>query len=129
MRKRAAIETADPVRPALDLFEVRGWEAFDFQVEVWRAYLAGKSGLIHSATGTGKTLAAWMGPLLESGIGDLGSRIGIHPEAVSATVMRKRKLPKPQPHGAAGLKVLWLTPLRALAADTVNALRAPLADL
>ncbi len=100
-RKRQA---TDPIQPALDFFAVRGWEPFDFQVEVWRAYLAGKSGLIHSATGTGKTLAAWIGPLLESQIADRKSQ-------------------------TSGLKVLWITPLRALAADTVNALQMPLSDL
>lgn len=89
------------VDPALELFRQRDWQPFDFQVEVWKSYLEGKSGLIHSATGTGKTLAAWLGPLLEAANG------------------------KTKP----GLKVLWLTPLRALAADTVNALRAPLQDL
>jgi len=44
-------------------FAANGWKAFDFQREVWRAYLAGESGLVHSATGSGKTLAAWLGPL------------------------------------------------------------------
>ena len=38
---------------------------FPFQEEAWRAYLAGESGLIHAATGTGKTYAAWIGPVLE----------------------------------------------------------------
>ena len=46
-------------------FGARGWRPFEFQREVWDAYLAGGSGLIHAATGTGKTLAAWMGPMLE----------------------------------------------------------------
>ncbi len=36
-----------------------------FQEEVWQAYLNGESGLIHAATGTGKTYAAWLGPVLE----------------------------------------------------------------
>lgn len=70
--------------------------AFPFQREVWRAYLEGKSGLIHSPTGTGKTLAAWMGPLIEA----LGSQKKVE-----------------------GLRVLWITPLRALAADTVASLQ------
>lgn len=87
----------DPIQPVIDLFESRRWRPFDFQVEVWRAYLAGKSGLIHSATGTGKTLAAWIGPLLEPA----------------------------QP----GLKVLWITPLKALAVDTVNALQTAVEGL
>lgn len=82
-------------------FAARGWQAFDFQADVWSAYLDGESGLIHSATGTGKTLAAWLGPVLEGMNG-------------------------PQ---EPGLKVLWITPLRALAGDTEFSLRHPLADL
>ena len=46
-------------------FEHREWTPLDFQREVWRAYERGESGLVHAATGTGKTLAAWWGPLLE----------------------------------------------------------------
>ena len=83
-------------------FASRGWTPFPFQREVWDAYLAGESGLVHAATGTGKTLAAWMAPLLE--------------------VMR-------EPRQAVGLRVLWITPLRALAADTAEALIQPLNEL
>jgi ATP-dependent Lhr-like helicase len=93
-------------------FERRGWAPFDFQREVWEAYLAGESGLIHAATGTGKTLAAWMGPLLEWK--------AENPEGASR--VRKRSSAPP-------LTVLWITPLRALAADTEAALRSPLIDL
>jgi ATP-dependent Lhr-like helicase len=45
-------------------FASKGWAPLDFQREAWRAYLRGESGLVHAATGTGKTLAAWWGPLL-----------------------------------------------------------------
>ena len=48
-----------------DWFAARGWTPFAFQRDVWDAYRAGESGLIHAATGTGKTLAAWGGPLVE----------------------------------------------------------------
>jgi len=85
-------------------FAGQGWEPFAFQYEVWQSYLNGESGLIHAPTGTGKTYAAWLGPLLEwmaSGEGQT----------------------------EAGLRVLWLTPMRALAADTVEALSRPLADM
>jgi ATP-dependent helicase Lhr and Lhr-like helicase len=78
----------------------RGWEAFPFQEEVWRACAAGASGLVHAPTGTGKTLAAWLGALARSRAAD-----------------------------TAGLRVVWITPLRALAADTVAALEQPLGDL
>ena len=78
----------------------RGWEAFPFQEDVWRACAAGTSGLVHAPTGTGKTLAAWLGALARSRAAD-----------------------------TAGLRVVWITPLRALAADTVAALEQPLDDL
>jgi ATP-dependent helicase Lhr and Lhr-like helicase len=87
-------------------FATKGWEPFAFQREVWRAYLDGESGLVHAATGTGKTLAAWLGPVIEA---------MTEPEQRSR---RKR-----------GLRVLWITPLRALAADTAESLREPLEAL
>ena len=46
-------------------FASRGWGAFPFQREVWEAYLAGRSGLLHATTGAGKTLAVWLGPVAE----------------------------------------------------------------
>lgn len=92
-------------------FSARGWSAFDFQREVWTAYLAGESGLIHAGTGTGKTYGAWMGPLLE------------WMETHDPDLRPRRRAAAPP------LRVLWLTPLRALAADTEASLRAPLRDL
>jgi ATP-dependent Lhr-like helicase len=86
----------DGCAPATDALERwfagNGWRAFDFQREVWTAYLNGESGLVHSATGSGKTLAAWLGALAEwmaQGAKD-----------------------------APPLRVLWITPMRALAGDT-----------
>ncbi|HJU68864.1 MAG TPA: ligase-associated DNA damage response DEXH box helicase [Gemmatimonadaceae bacterium] len=76
-------------------FASHRWTPFPFQREVWRAYLAGESGLVHAATGTGKTLAIWMAPIIEA----LG-----------------------EPRRPSPLRVLWITPLRALAADTAEAL-------
>ncbi|MDQ2768724.1 MAG: DEAD/DEAH box helicase, partial [Gemmatimonadota bacterium] len=100
-------------------FASRGWRPFDFQREVWSAYDTGESGLIHAATGTGKTLAAWWGPLLEW-LGESRGEVqaGAH---VHAKKIRRSTAPP--------LRVLWITPLRALAADTVEALAAPLSDL
>ena len=44
-------------------FAQQGWAPFKFQREAWTAFLEGKSGLIHAATGTGKTFAAWLAPV------------------------------------------------------------------
>jgi ATP-dependent Lhr-like helicase len=96
-------------------FATRGWRPFGFQREVWSAYRGGESGLIHAATGTGKTLAAWWGPLLEW-----------LDESSEAGADRARKVRRST---APPLRVLWITPLRALAADTLESLAAPLRDL
>ena len=90
-----------------DWFAARGWTAFPFQLEAWAAYLAGRDGLVHASTGTGKTYAAWFGPLLEW-------------LAENPTWPKKPAPP---------LRVIWVTPLRALAADTAAALSAAVAGL
>ncbi len=94
----------------LDWFTRRKQAPFPFQREAWDAWRAGKSGLIHASTGTGKTYAAWLGPVAEW--------IDEHPDD-----SRWMKMKPPT------LRVLWITPLRALAADTEDALRRPLDDL
>ena len=88
----------------------RGWKAFAFQREVWRAMKEGRSGLLHANTGTGKTLATWLGALQAL--------------SVEAAPVRARAKPQGPP-----LSVLWITPMRALAADTTRALREPMAEL
>ena len=86
-------------------FAARDWKPFAFQREVWTAMAAGESGLLHATTGSGKTYAVWFGAL-------------------------RAAWAKPQPaRGAPPITVLWLTPMRALAADTARALEAPLAEL
>ena len=91
-------------------FEAQGWEPFGFQREVWRASLGGESGLVHAATGTGKTYAAWFAGL-QQWLRDQPADVPL------------AELPTPK------LQVLWLTPLRALAADTEQALRKPIDEL
>jgi len=90
-------------------FSRRGWEPFAFQRETWRAYARGDSGLIHAPTGMGKSYAAWGGPIGQwLGSDDAG---------------------KPWDAYAQPLRVLWITPLRALAHDTARTLREPVEAL
>ena len=88
----------DPIDCVREWFASEGWDPFPFQEEVWQAYLAGESGLIHAATGTGKTYAAWMGPLLEW--------LRDYPGGQRASGAAAQK-------GSAPLRVLWITPLSA----------------
>ena len=107
--------TADAGRlqPELESwFESRGWSPFAFQREVWESYRAGGSGLVHAPTGLGKTLAVWLGPLDEW--------LREHEEDDRDSWEKADDEP---------IRVLWITPRRALAADTVEALRARVEDL
>ena len=84
-------------------FAARGWSVFSFQRAVWQAALAGPSGLLHASTGAGKTYAVWFAALQRSLAGKRSSK--------------------------GGLRVLWLTPMRALAADTQRTLEQSAAEL
>lgn len=86
---------------ALAWFAQRGWRPHGFQQEVWAACGQGCNGLLHATTGSGKTYAVWLGLLQR-----LANQAS-----------------------APGPRVLWITPMRALAADTVQALREPLSDM
>lgn len=110
------------LQPAEKWFRSNGWKPFEFQREVWRAYLDGESGLVHAATGTGKTLAAWWGPLLEY-IAENRKRRPRMGSGLSVAAGR------PSRASAPALRVLWITPLRALAADTAESLMAPVRAL
>ena len=89
-------------------FAGRKWKVFPFQKQAWKSFLIGQSGLIHATTGTGKTLAAWLGPVIEA-----LAEAEKNPSAITDSP----------------LKVLWITPLRALAIDTLHSLQEPLTGL
>ncbi|MDH1552180.1 ligase-associated DNA damage response DEXH box helicase [Pseudomonas juntendi] len=94
--------------PTTDLanawFSKRGWKPFAFQRRVWAAVERGESGLLHASTGAGKTYAVWLAAL----------------RAFKAQAQGRQ---------AAPMQVIWITPMRALAADTARALQAPLDEL
>ena len=98
-------------------FKQLGWQPFPFQREVLQAVARGLSGLLHATTGTGKTYAVWLAVL---------NRFARSADAVTIT---KTTLDAKRAPRAAPLTVLWITPMRALAADTERALNAPLVDL
>ncbi|MFM9927075.1 ligase-associated DNA damage response DEXH box helicase [Variovorax sp. H27-G14] len=99
---------AKAVKAALDAwFTSRAWKPFKFQREVWKAVAEGKSGLLHATTGAGKTYAVWLAALL-------------------ALSRARKETARP---AAPPLTVLWITPMRALAADTLRALHQPLEAL
>ena len=76
-------------------FAAQGRRAAPFQRAAWRAWHDGRNGLVHAPTGTGKTLAAAGGPLIDAVL-----------------------------HPGSGMQLLWITPLRSLATDTAQHLNA-----
>lgn len=89
-------------------FKSQGWNPWNFQTQVWAAYRSGRSGLLQVPTGAGKTYAAVMGPLAEL-IDE--SRAGARPRRVD------------------GLRLLYITPLRAVARDIELAIKRPIEEL
>ncbi len=84
------------LHPAQDWFKNKGWQAYDFQVDTWKAVAQGKSGLLNAPTGSGKTYAMWLGCVINA---------------------------LNNPKKATGLQVIWVTPLRALAKDIRHAMQ------
>lgn len=81
----------------------QGHTPLPLQRQCWQAIAAGRSGLLYAGTGSGKTYAVWLGLLARH-----AARLAAPPQ---------------------GPRLLWITPLRALAADSARALQAPLPAL
>jgi len=99
-------------------FTYNNWRPFDFQRRVWSAYRAGLSGLLHAPTGSGKTLAAFGGAVIE--------RLSEGPTTITYTSPLSSRA---RPMTAESSKVIWVTPMRALATDTAHALQRVVNDL
>lgn len=108
----ASHSKATVLAPIEAWFAQQGWTPLAFQRQAWAAYLgsessAGESGLIQVPTGSGKTYAAVMGPIAE-----LLAEAGWSADQPGT----------PPP----GLRLLYLTPLRALSRDLALAIQAPI---
>jgi len=98
----------DPKSIIDEWFRRKGWEPFGWQRRVWNASLEGKFGLLNAPTGSGKTFALFM-PVLMKWIEE-------HPDDFKT---REKN----------GLKLMWVTPLRALARDLESAMQQVVDDL
>ena len=101
--ERKRVVSPDPtLLPIHSWFERRGWTPLPFQQRSWTAYLEGRSGLIQVPTGSGKTFAAVMAPIARM-LADSGDQPGI--------------------------RLLYITPLRALSRDLALAIREPISEM
>ncbi|MDX1956524.1 MAG: ligase-associated DNA damage response DEXH box helicase [Chitinophagaceae bacterium] len=86
----------------------KGLKPFPFQEEAWTHITKGQSGLVNAPTGCGKTYSVFLGALI--------AFINEHP----ADFTKKKNN---------GLRLLWLTPLRALAKDIGRAMEEAITEL
>ncbi len=91
-------------RYAEDWFAFKGWKPYAFQRQTWAAIADGQSGLLNAPTGYGKTYAIWFGIL-------------------------KAYMSRSKPSAAPGLFCLWITPLRALSKEIMQACTTATEDL
>ncbi|MBX3389145.1 MAG: ligase-associated DNA damage response DEXH box helicase [Phycisphaeraceae bacterium] len=101
-------DAADGLGAIKRWFEARGWESWRFQEESWSAFRRGRDGLIQVPTGAGKTYGAYLGPL---------------------SVLIDEQLAAGSPARKQALRILYVTPLRAVSRDIELALRAPIDEM
>jgi ATP-dependent Lhr-like helicase len=79
----------DPtIKQATEWFKVMGWKPQDFQIDAWMACINGMNGIVNAPTGSGKTYSVLVPAILKS-------------------AQQKTK----------GLRIIWITPIRALAKE------------
>ncbi len=112
-RPKPGLVPADPLapfsRPVREWFEASFEAPTDAQARGWAAISAGHHTLIHAPTGSGKTLAAFLWTL---------DRLATHPTPARV---------KGGPPGT--VRVLYISPLKALTYDVERNLRAPLTGI
>ena len=86
----------------------KGLKAFAFQEETWQHILDNHSGLVNAPTGCGKTFSVFLGALIHF--------INEFPDTY-------------QKESKKGVRLLWVTPLRALAKDIGRAMREVIGEL
>jgi len=91
-----------------DWLNKKGWQPFAFQEETWNCILEGRSGLVNAPTGCGKTYSVFIGAVVKF--------IDEHPDDWQS---RKNN----------GLRLLWVTPLRALAKDIGRTMEEAISEL
>src|SRR5215510_5854243 len=83
-------------------------QPFLFQEQSWQYIINGESGLVNAPTGCGKTFSVFLGAIIDF--------INLHPDDY-------KKIKN------CGLQLLWISPLRALAADIGRAMEEVIVQL
>ena len=101
------IETSKGYKQVIKWLKLSRKKPFLFQTDAWQYYAEGYCGLVNAPTGFGKTFSLFLAVVIEE-----LNRAAEQPKTAS----KKKKT-------ATGLKLIWITPLRALAKDLARAMR------
>jgi ATP-dependent helicase Lhr and Lhr-like helicase len=104
-------------------FNKKQWTIFDFQKEVWENVLQGKSGLLNSPTGSGKTYALFFPQIIKELHRKQNANEPKPEKSVKKDGFNIDNYPLNKPTKKHRLKLLWITPLRALAKDLVKSMQ------
>lgn len=102
------LEPADGFQVITSWLAAKGLSPFPFQKETWEAFAQGKSGIVTAPTGFGKTFSVFLAVIMDW--------INRHPYDYQIKANN-------------GLKLIWISPLRALAKDIHRAMEMALEEL
>jgi len=86
----------------------KGMQPFSYQIECWQAISEGKSGMVNAPTGCGKNCSVFLGELIRQ----INTNQNNH-----------------QHLNTKGIRLLWITPHRALAKDIARAMQEAIDQL
>jgi ATP-dependent Lhr-like helicase len=102
------LETSKGYKIILQWLASKGYTPFTFQEETWQLIIDKKSGLVNAPTGCGKTYSVFLGSIIDF--------INEHPKTFKTKTKNN-------------LRLLWITPLRALAKDIGRAMEEVIDEL
>ena len=102
------LETSKGYKIILQWLASKGYTPFTFQEETWQHIIDKKSGLVNAPTGCGKTYSVFLGAIIDF--------INEHPKTFKTKTKNN-------------LRLLWITPLRALAKDIGRAMEEVIDEL
>ena len=108
------IEKSKGYKAVLKWLKSNKKKPFAFQSDAWQYYAEGYCGLVNAPTGFGKTYSMFLAVLIE----ELNRQADL-------PAKDRKKINKAE----AGLKLIWITPLRSLAKDLARAMREVCAEL
>jgi len=115
-----SLETSKGYKKVIKWLKTSKKKPFKFQTDAWQYYAEGYSGLVNAPTGFGKTFSMFLAVIID----ELNHRAQVQTSRKQVTGKQSKSKTK-----SAGLKLIWITPLRSLAKDLARAMREVCTEL